>query len=73
MRILYKYVTPERALTCIPEVGNGTLRATQLAALNDPFECHVVPLYVIPASMTPTGLRSTGPAGTTRAASCMRS
>ena len=47
MDILYKYVTPRRALTCIPEVGDGTLRATQPAALNDPFECAVTPLYVI--------------------------
>ena len=46
--MLYKYVTSERALTCIPEVGNGTLRATQPAALNDPFECAVAPVYVIP-------------------------
>ncbi|MXY45189.1 MAG: DUF2971 domain-containing protein [Dehalococcoidia bacterium] len=46
MDILYKYVTARRALTCIPEVGDGTLRATQPAALNDPFECHVRPLYV---------------------------
>ena len=48
MDVLYKYVTSERALTCIPEVGNGTLRATQPAALNDPFECAVRPLYFIP-------------------------
>ena len=48
MSILYKYLASERALTCIPEVGNGTLRATQPAALNDPFECHVAPDYVIP-------------------------
>ena len=47
MNILYKYVTPRRALTCIPEVGDGTLRATQPAALNDPFECAVTTLYVI--------------------------
>ncbi len=47
MDILYKYVTANRALTCIPEVGDGTLRATQPAALNDPFECAVVALYVI--------------------------
>ena len=47
MDILYKYVTSDRALTCIPEVGDGTLRATQPAALNDPFECAVVALYVI--------------------------
>lgn len=47
MTILYKYVTAERALTCIPEVGDGTLRATQPAALNDPFECAVTTLYVM--------------------------
>ena len=47
MDTLYKYVTAERALTCIPEVGDGTLRATQPAALNDPFECAVMALYVI--------------------------
>ena len=47
MLILYKYVTSQRALTCIPEVGDGTLRATQPAALNDPFECAVTPTYVI--------------------------
>ena len=47
MDILYKYVTSQRALTCIPEVGDGTLRATQPAALNDPFECAVMPLYRI--------------------------
>ena len=47
MDILYKYVTPRRALTCIPEVGDGTLRATQPAALNDPFECAVVTAYAM--------------------------
>ena len=36
---LYKYVSSDRALTCLPEVGNGALRATQPSALNDPFEC----------------------------------
>ena len=46
MDILYKYVTAQRALTCIPEVGDGTLRATQPAALNDPFECAVTTIYV---------------------------
>ena len=46
--ILYKYVTARRAITSIPEVGDGTLRATQPAALNDPFECAVTTLYVIP-------------------------
>ena len=48
MDVLYKYVTHQRALTCIPEVGDGTLRATQPAALNDPFECAVITLYAIP-------------------------
>ena len=48
MEILYKYVTANRALTCIPQVGDGTLRATQPAALNDPFECAVAVAYVIP-------------------------
>ena len=40
-KILYKYMTAERILMCLPEVGDGTLRATQPAALNDPFECAV--------------------------------
>ncbi|MYE47541.1 MAG: DUF2971 domain-containing protein [Chloroflexi bacterium] len=44
--ILYKYVSAERALTCNPEAGDGTLRATQPAALNDPFECAVRTPYV---------------------------
>ena len=48
MDILYKYVTSKRAIICIPEVGDGTLRATQPAALNDPFECAVITTYVIP-------------------------
>ena len=48
MDTIYKYVTSKRALTCIPEVGDGTLRATQPAALNDPFECAVRALYVFP-------------------------
>ena len=41
MEVLYKYVNSERVLTCLPEVGDGALRATQPAALNDPFECGV--------------------------------
>ena len=45
-RTLYKYMTPQRALNCIPEVDDGTLRATQPAALNDPFECAVATAYV---------------------------
>lgn len=48
MDTIYKYVTSKRALTCIPEVGDGTLRATQPLALNDPFECAVRALYVFP-------------------------
>lgn len=39
--VLYKYVSSERVFTCLPEVGDGTLRATQPSALNDPFECAV--------------------------------
>ena len=45
--ILYKYVSAERALTCIPEVGDGALRATQPASLNDPFECAVTTPYAM--------------------------
>ena len=45
--ILYKYVTAERVLTCLPEVGDGTLRATQPASLNDPFECAVGRIHVV--------------------------
>ena len=44
--LLYKYVTAERALICLPEVGDGALRATQPAALNDPFECHLSKVFV---------------------------
>ena len=46
MDILYKYVPAERGFICLPEVGDGTLRATQPASLNDPFECHVAIGYV---------------------------
>ena len=45
MAILYKYVPPCIGCKSIPEVGDGTLRATQPAALNDPFECSVKTLY----------------------------
>ena len=44
VEVLYKYMTAERVLTCLPEVDDGTLRATQPAALNDPFECAVRPV-----------------------------
>ena len=27
VEVLYKYVTSERVLTCLPEVGDGTLRS----------------------------------------------
>ncbi len=37
--MLFKYLSAERALTCLPEIEDGALRATQPAALNDPFEC----------------------------------
>ena len=45
-RLLYKYVTVERALACLPEIGDGALRATPPAALNDPFECHVWKTFI---------------------------
>ena len=38
-RVLYKYLPSERAIKVLPEDGNGALRATQPAALNDPFKC----------------------------------
>ena len=44
--VIYKYVTSERVLTCLPEVGDGTLRATQPSALNDPFECAVNKVFI---------------------------
>ena len=44
--VLYKYVSSERVLTCLPEVGDGTLRATQPLALNDPFECATTKTFV---------------------------
>ena len=44
--LLYKYMTADRALACLPEVGDGALRATQPAALNDPFECHILHSFV---------------------------
>lgn len=44
--LIYKYVPPERVITCLPQVGNGVLRATQPAALNDPFECAVRSIFV---------------------------
>ena len=44
--LIYKYVSPERVFTCLPQTGNGVLRATQPVALNDPFECAVRSSFV---------------------------
>ena len=37
--VLYKYLPAKRAVKALPDKENGALRATQPAALNDPFEC----------------------------------
>lgn len=37
--VVYKYLTADRALEVLPQGGNGALRATQPASLNDPLEC----------------------------------
>ena len=37
--VLYKYLSVERALGSLPEIGDGALRVTQPVALNDPLEC----------------------------------
>ena len=37
--LVYKYLGAGRALEALPEHGNGALRATQPASLNDPLEC----------------------------------
>ena len=47
--ILYKYVPADRALSILPEDGNGALRATQPAALNDPLECATLCSAVYPS------------------------
>lgn len=44
--LLFKYVSADPALTCLPEVGDGALRASQPAALNDPFECTMTKGFV---------------------------
>lgn len=44
--LVFKYVTSNRAHASLPEVGDGTLRATQPSSLNDPFECAVRPGFV---------------------------
>ena len=38
-KVLYKYMSATRALEVLAEDGNGALRATQPASMNDPFEC----------------------------------
>ena len=43
--LLFKYVSGKRALACLPEIGDGSLRATQPAAMNDPFECAVLKVF----------------------------
>ena len=37
--VLYKFLSAERTIDALPELSDGTLRATQPGALNDPFEC----------------------------------
>lgn len=44
--LLFKYVPAARAMTCLPEIGDGALRATQPAAMNDPFECAMSKIFV---------------------------
>ena len=44
--LLFKFVPAARAMTCLPEVGDGALRATQPAAMNDPFECAISKIFV---------------------------
>ena len=47
MVLIYKYVSAERVYSLLPELGNGTLRATQPLALNDPFECALRGPYLL--------------------------
>ena len=42
---VYKYMSANRALSCLPEVGDGSLRATPPIALNDPYESFIRTLY----------------------------
>ena len=39
--VLYKYLSAPHALHALPQSGNGSLRATQPAAMNDPLECTI--------------------------------
>ena len=34
--VIYKYVSSERVFTCLPEVGDGALRATQTVGSERP-------------------------------------
>ena len=47
MEVLYKYMTSERVLTCLPEVGDGDAPRHPTAALNDPFECSVRSIFIM--------------------------
>ena len=49
-QVLYKYLPAVRALEVIPEGGNGALRATQPATLNDPLECATNCIAVYPST-----------------------
>lgn len=47
--VLYKYIPADRAMGALPDNGNGALRATQPAALNDPLECATLCAAVYPS------------------------
>ena len=47
VEVLYKYMTAERVLACLPEVGDGTPRASQPAAMSDPFESAVKSVFAM--------------------------
>ena len=47
--MLYKYLPADRAIGVLPENGNGALRATQPAALNDPLECATLSIAIYPS------------------------
>ena len=47
--VLYKYMRADRAIEVLPGDGNGALRATQPAALNDPLECATLLSAVYPS------------------------
>ena len=43
--LLFKYVSAELAMACLPEIRDGALCATQPAAMNDPFECATTRIF----------------------------